>query len=103
MYLFSFAGDPTSFVMGHITDGQFDGSFSAFGKNFHLEPAQRYIDLKTSFHSIIFPASSVQFGFSRIQRKMARVNDVQRLTVQVDIACKTVLILACVFWAEIKS
>ena len=70
--------------MGHIINGQFDGSFSAFGQTFHLEPAQRYTGLKTSkFHSIIFPASSVQFDFSKIQRKMARFKDLHHSTVQV--------------------
>ena len=76
-------GDPASFVMGHIIDGQFDGSFFAFGETFHLEPAQRHIGLKTSFHSIIFLSSSVQFNFSRIQRKMAYFNDQQLSMVQV--------------------
>ncbi|KAJ7339636.1 Disintegrin and metalloproteinase domain-containing protein 10 [Desmophyllum pertusum] len=75
-------GDPESFVMGHILDGKFDGSFFAFGETFHLEPAERYIHSKTSFHSIIFPASNVQFNFSRIQRKMARFKYLQRLMVQ---------------------
>ena len=80
----SFSGDPASFVMGHIIKGKFDGSFSVFGETFHLEPVQRFIiGSNTSFHSIIFSASSVQFDFSRIQRKMARFNDLQHLMVQV--------------------
>lgn len=77
------SGDPDSFVMGHILNGKFDGSFFAFGETFHLEPAERYIHSKTPYHSIIFPALSVQFNSSRIQRKMARFKDLQRLMVQV--------------------
>lgn len=74
---FCFVGDPESFVMGHIINGQFDGSFVVrFGETFHLEPVQRYsIGLNASFHSIIFSSSSVKFDFSRIQRKMARFAD----------------------------
>ena len=70
---FCYVGDPESFVMGHIINGQFDGSFVVLGETFHLEPVQRYdIGLNASFHSIVFSSSSVKFGFSRIQRKMAR-------------------------------
>ena len=69
--------------MGHIIEGKFDGSFFAFGESFHLEPAERYLGFKTPFHSIIFSASSVQFNSSRIQRKMARVKDLQLVVVQV--------------------
>lgn len=70
---FCYVGDPESFVMGHIINGQFDGSFVVFGETFHLEPAQRYgIGLNASFHSIVFFSSSVKFDFSRIRRKMAR-------------------------------
>ena len=81
MFLFSlgfcFVGDPESFVMGHIINGQFDGSFVVFGETFHLEPVQRYgIGLNASFHSIVFSSSSVKFDFSRIQRKMARFTDI---------------------------
>ena len=62
--------------MGHIINGQFDGGFSAFGETFHLEPVQRYSSLKTTkFHSIIFPSSSVQFDFSKIERKTAHFNN----------------------------
>ena len=80
MFLFSlgfcYVGDPESFVMGHIINGQFDGSFVVFGETFHLEPVQRYdIGLNASFHSIVFSSSSVKFDFSRIQRKMARFAD----------------------------
>lgn len=78
-----FSGDPESFVIGHILEGTFDGSFFAFGESFHLEPAERYLHFKTPFHSIIFPASSVLFNSSRIQRKVARFKDLQRLMVQV--------------------
>ena len=70
---FCYVGDPESFVMGHIINGQFDGSFVVFGETFHLEPVQRYdIGLNASFHSIVFSSSSVEFDFSRIRRKMAR-------------------------------
>ena len=70
---FCYVGDPESFVMGHIINGQFDGSFVVFGETFHLEPVQRYgIGLNASFHSIVFSSSSVKFDFSRIRRKMAR-------------------------------
>ena len=70
---FCYVGDPESFVMGHIINGQFDGSFVVFGETFHLEPVQRYdIGLNASFHSIVFSSSSVKFDFSRMQRKMAR-------------------------------
>ena len=73
---FCYVGDPESFVMGHIINGQFDGSFVVFGETFHLEPVQRYdIRLNASFHSIVFSSSSVKFDFSRIQRKMARFAD----------------------------
>ena len=73
---FCYVGDPESFVMGHIINGQFDGSFVVFGETFHLEPVQRYgIGLSASFHSIVFSSSSVNFEFSRIQRKMARFAD----------------------------
>ena len=77
MFLFSsgfcYVGDPESFVMGHIINGQFDGSFVVFEETFHLEPVQRYgIGLNASFHSIVFSSSSVEFDFSRIRRKMAR-------------------------------
>ena len=73
---FCYVGDPESFVMGHIINGQFDGSFVVFGETFHLEPVQRYdIGLNASFHSIVFSSSSVKFDFSRIQRKMARFAD----------------------------
>ena len=72
-----FSGDPNSFVMGHIFEGKFDGSFFAFGESFHLEPAERYFHFKTPFHSMIFPASSVQFNTSGIQRKMVRVKDLK--------------------------
>ncbi|KAL9986011.1 hypothetical protein ACROYT_G000064 [Oculina patagonica] len=75
-------GDPDSFVMGHILDGKFDGSFFAFGETFHLEPAERYIHSKTPYHSIIFPASSVQFNSSKIKRKMARFKDLQPSMIQ---------------------
>ena len=70
--------------MGHILDGRFDGSFFAFGETFHVEPVERYIHSKTPYHSIIFPASSVQFNSSRIQIKMARFKDLQRSKVQVN-------------------
>ena len=69
--------------MGHILEGKFDGSFFAFGESFHLEPAERYFQFETPFHSIIFPASSVRFISSGIQRKMARVKDLQPVLVQV--------------------
>ena len=69
--------------MGHILEGKFDGSFFAFGESFHLEPAERYFHFKTSFHSIIFHASSVQFNTSGIQRKMALVQDLQPVIAQV--------------------
>ena len=73
---FCYVGDPESFVMGHIINGQFDGSFVVFGETFHLEPVQRYdIGLNASFHSIVFSSSSVKFDFSRIQRTMARFAD----------------------------
>lgn len=73
---FCYVGDPESFVMGHIINGQFDGSFVVFGETFHLEPVQRYdIGLNASFHSIVFSSSSVKFDFSRMQRKMARFAD----------------------------
>ena len=78
-----FSGDPNSFVMGHIFKGKFDGSFFAFGESFYLEPAARYFHFKTPFHSIIFPASSVQDNSSGIQRKMARVKDLQSVVTQV--------------------
>jgi len=78
-----FSGDLKSFAMGHILEGKFDGSFFAFGESFHLEPAERYFHFKTPFHSIIFPASSVQFNSSGIQRKMARVKDLQPVVAQV--------------------
>lgn len=78
-----FSGDPNSFVMGHIFEGKFDGSLFAFGESFHLEPAERYFHFKTPFHSVIFPASSVQFNSSGIQRKIARVKDLQPAVVQV--------------------
>ena len=78
-----FSGDPNSFVMGHILEGKFDGSFFTFGESFHLEPAERYLHFKTPFHSIFFPASSVQFNSSGVQRKMARVKDLQSVVVQV--------------------
>jgi len=78
-----FSGDPNSFVMGHIFDGKFDGSFFAFGESFHLEPAERHFHYKTPFHSVIFPTSSVQFNSSGIQRKMVRVKDLQPVVVQV--------------------
>ncbi|XP_020621423.1 disintegrin and metalloproteinase domain-containing protein 10-like isoform X2 [Orbicella faveolata] len=68
--------------MGHILEGKFDGSFFAFGESFHLEPAERYFHFKTPFHSIIFPASSVRFNSSGIQRKMARVKDLQPVVAQ---------------------
>lgn len=62
--------------MGHIINGQFDGSFSAFGETFHLEPVQRYSSLKANkFHSIIFPSSSVQFDLSKIERQTAHFNN----------------------------
>ena len=80
---FFFAGDPNSSVMGHIFEGKFDGSFFAFGESFHLEPAERYLHFKTPFHSIIFPASSVQFNSSGIQWEIARVKDLQPVVVQV--------------------
>ena len=73
--------------MGHIIDGQFDGSFVVFGETFHLEPVHRYpsIGLNASFHSIIFSSSSVKFDFLRIQRKMALFADLRnRSTVKVD-------------------
>ena len=63
--------------------GKFDGSFFAFGESFYLEPAERYFLIKTPFHSIIFPASSVQFDSSGIQRKMARFKDLQPVVAQV--------------------
>lgn len=78
-----FSGDSNSFVMGHIFEGKFDGSFFAFGESFYLEPAERYFHFKTSFHSIIFPASSVHFKSSGIQRKMARFKDLQPVVAQV--------------------
>lgn len=69
------AGDPSSFVMGHIIHGQFDGSFCVFGETFYLEPAQRHPDVGThKSHSIIFPASSIEFDFSSIDWKTAHVN-----------------------------
>ena len=80
---FLFSGDPNSFVMGHIFQGKFDGSFFAFGESFHLEPAGRYFHFKTLFHSIIFPASSIKFNSSGIQRKFARVKDLQSVVIQV--------------------
>ena len=61
--------------MGHIIHGQFDGSFSVFGEIFYLEPAQRHPDVgRHKFHSIIFPASSIDFDFSRIDWKTVHVN-----------------------------
>ena len=69
--------------MGHIFDGKFDGSFFAFGELFHLEPAERYFHFKTPFHSMIFPASSVQFNTSGVQRKMVRVKDLKPVVFQV--------------------
>ncbi|PFX34886.1 Disintegrin and metalloproteinase domain-containing protein 10 [Stylophora pistillata] len=76
-------GDPNSFVMGHLIDGRFDGSFYTLGETFHSEPIERYTQSKTSFHSIIFPATSVKFNFSKIQRKIAHFNDLQKLKHQV--------------------
>ena len=78
-----FSGDPNSFVMGHILEGKFDGSFFTFGESFYLEPAERYFHFDTPFHSIIFPASSVKFNSSGIQRKMARFKDLQPAVAQV--------------------
>ena len=69
--------------MGHIFEGKFDGSFFAFGESFHLEPAERYFHFQTPFHSMIFPASSVQFNTSGIQRKMVRVKDLKPVVFQV--------------------
>ncbi|XP_067056132.1 disintegrin and metalloproteinase domain-containing protein 10-like [Acropora muricata] len=61
--------------MGHIIHGQFDGSFCVFGETFYLEPAQRHPDVGThKSHSIIFPASSIEFDFSSIDWKTAHVN-----------------------------
>ncbi|XP_068693194.1 disintegrin and metalloproteinase domain-containing protein 10-like [Montipora capricornis] len=72
-------GDPSSFVMGHIIQGHFDGSFSAFGETFYLERAERHFDEGTfKFHSIIFPASSAEFDFSRVQWETLRFKDLYR-------------------------
>ena len=68
-----FSGDPNSFVMGHIFEGKFDGSLFAFGESFHLEPAERYFHFKTPFHSVIFPASSVQFNQYQKKKRIVRV------------------------------
>lgn len=69
--------------MGHLINGRFDGSFFAFDETFHLEPIERYTHFQTSFHSIIFPATSVKFNFSKIERKMARFKDLKKLKSQV--------------------
>ena len=76
--------------MGHIIQGQFDGSFSAFGETFYLERAERHFDEGTfKFHSIIFPASSAEFDFSRVQWETLRFKDLYRDSfIQVSISDK---------------
>ncbi|XP_064463694.1 disintegrin and metalloproteinase domain-containing protein 10-like [Ornithodoros turicata] len=61
IYTGKVVGDTSSFVYGALHDGIFEGGIDTSNGSYYVESAAKYFEYPTSFHSVLYSASDVEY------------------------------------------